>query len=262
MRKTVILSLLAVALISADFILWSQAPVNHTQWCELSHWSYDSLKQSTVSIVRSDNPALSDPRPVTEPLAYEQIEEMVGLAVELAGGLESRLEPDDRRIVIKPNIVEPLEPVGDSIGVNTDSRVVKALVLLLYRIDPEFEIVVAEGAGGWAMPGTPKVASWALFDGYAISGYKAMIENLKSDPNYPGLKLEWVDLNYDDTVRVAVPEPRISDDQTVFFLPRTLVEADFIINAPVLKVHSPCICLLYTSPSPRDLSTSRMPSSA
>jgi len=241
MRKTVILSLLAVALISADFILWSQAPVNHTQWCELSHWSYDSLKQSTVSIVRSDNPALSDPRPVTEPLAYEQIEEMVGLAVELAGGLESRLEPDDRRIVIKPNIVEPVAPAGNGLGVNTDCQVVKALVLLLYRIDPEFEIVVAEGAGGWAMPGTPKVASWALFDGYAISGYKAMIENLKSDPNYPGLKLEWVDLNYDDTVRVAVPEPRISDDQTVFFLPRTLVEADFIINAPVLKVHSPCI---------------------
>ena len=32
---------------------------------------------------------------------------------------------------------------------------------------------------------------------------------------------------------------------------------------PVKEVaQEPCICLLYTSPSPRDLSTSRMPSSA
>ena len=29
-----------------------------------------------------------------------------------------------------------------------------------------------------------------------------------------------------------------------------------------VAVDTPCICLLYTSPSPRDLSTSRMPSSA
>ena len=242
MRKAVIISLAAVVLISADFILWSQAPVSHTRWCELSQWSYDSLKQSTVSIVRSDNPGLSDPRPLTETLEYEQIEQMVSLAVELAGGLESRLEPDDRRIVIKPNIVEPVEPVANGLGVNTDCRVVKALVLLLYRIDPEFEIVVAEGAGGWARPGTPGAPDWSLSkDGYVASGYSSMIETLQNDAACPGLKLEWVDLNYDDTVRVAVPEPRISDDQTVFFLPRTLVEADFIINAPVLKVHSPCI---------------------
>ena len=30
----------------------------------------------------------------------------------------------------------------------------------------------------------------------------------------------------------------------------------------ILDLHMPGICLLYTSPSPRDLSTSRMPSSA
>ena len=30
----------------------------------------------------------------------------------------------------------------------------------------------------------------------------------------------------------------------------------------VLKIHGYSVCLLYTSPSPRDLSTSRMPSSA
>jgi len=241
-RKKIIFLLFAAVLVTADFILWSQAPENHTRWCELSQWSYDSEKESTVSIVRSDNPALSNPRPITDTLEYEQIEKMVRLAVEFAGGLESFLEPDDRRIVIKPNIVEPVVPVDKGLGVNTDWQVVKALVLLLYRIDPQFEIVVAEGAGGWARPGTPKAPSWSLSeDGYEVSGYRTMIESLQNDPAYPDINLEWVDLNYDDTVRVAVPEPRISDDQTVFFLPRTLVEADFIINAPVLKVHSPCI---------------------
>ena len=35
-----------------------------------------------------------------------------------------------------------------------------------------------------------------------------------------------------------------------------------IEDDPSLKVSSPNSCLLYTSPSPRDLSTSRMPSSA
>ena len=33
-------------------------------------------------------------------------------------------------------------------------------------------------------------------------------------------------------------------------------------NIALLKQHLPSDCLLYTSPSPRDLSTSRMPSSA
>ena len=34
------------------------------------------------------------------------------------------------------------------------------------------------------------------------------------------------------------------------------------VNIPEIKENEPFTCLLYTSPSPRDLSTSRMPSSA
>ena len=37
------------------------------------------------------------------------------------------------------------------------------------------------------------------------------------------------------------------------------VTAEYLVNAEVIQIK---ICLLYTSPSPRDLSTSRMPSSA
>ena len=48
--------------------------------------------------------------------------------------------------------------------------------------------------------------------------------------------------------------------------PFAIVLDDEVVSAPVIQSHIPggsgIICLLYTSPSPRDLSTSRMPSSA
>ena len=39
-------------------------------------------------------------------------------------------------------------------------------------------------------------------------------------------------------------------------------ENDHGLHTVCAKVTTECLCLLYTSPSPRDLSTSRMPSSA
>ena len=53
--------------------------------------------------------------------------------------------------------------------------------------------------------------------------------------------------------------------------PRDLIDYQILISEEILKIsvldknnkiHDISICLLYTSPSPRDLSTSRMPSSA
>lgn len=244
LRKSMILLAGLIALVSLDFVIWSQEPTRRTDWCEFAAWSYDTAKTSTVSIVRSDNPDLENPAPLTDSLSDGQIQAMVDKAIELAGGLEGRIPADARLIVIKPNIVEP---VANGLGVNTDARVVRALVLHLYRLNPEYEIKVAEAAGGWARPGTPHVAEWAYkrdgveFDGYEVSGYRQMIDSLRNDPSLPDLDLEWVDLNYDDTVAVKVPEPRITTNQEVFYLPRTMVEADFVINAPVLKVHTPCV---------------------
>jgi len=226
-----------LAMVAADFYIWSQVPVSHTPYRLLSDFERISPeKTSTVSIVPSDYSTLSRPVAIDQPLDYQQVEQMVQEAVRLAGGLEECLESGDRKIVIKPNLVEPA-PNGN--GVDTDWRVVKALVLMLYGINAEFEIVVAEGAGGWARPGTPYAPSWSLGkDGYEVTGYRAMIESLQNDPQYPDLDLEWVDLNYDEIVETAVPEPRLSDRQSSFFLPKTIVEADFLINVPVLKVHT------------------------
>ncbi|HLA39918.1 MAG TPA: DUF362 domain-containing protein [Candidatus Glassbacteria bacterium] len=235
-RKILLLSL--PLLIAADFILRSQMPVEHTRWQRYADWSYDSTKTSTVGLVPSDDASLARPAGLSSTLDYDQIASMVELALERAGGLERYIGPDDRKIVIKPNIVEA---TANEDGVNTDWRVVKALVLHLYRMNSDFQIRVAEG-GAWAKPGTTYAPAWALSAyGYDVSGYHAMIDSLRASTQYPGLDVDWVDLNYDDTVRVAVPEPRLSDDQSVFFLPKTIVEADFIISAPVLKVHTPSI---------------------
>ncbi len=240
--KRLLPAILVLLAISADFLLWSQAPVAHTRWCLLSDWPGEPAGRSTVAIARSDDPALGRPAPLSAELDYGQVEELVRLAVERIGGWENLLGPQDTTILIKPNIVEPVGWHGDSLGVNTDWRVVRALALSLYAHDPGLEIIVAEGAGGWARPGTPHVSGWATEygDGYAVSGYQGMIEGLQADSaSYPGLNLRWLDLNYDETVVVPAREPRASLDQDSFELPRTLVEADYVIDAPVMKIHSP-----------------------
>ncbi len=225
-------------LVVIDYAVFSQMAVQHTRWCWDSEWSYDADKTSTVAIVRSDNQNLAAPVSITDTLGYEQVAAMVEYAVSLAGGLESYLQPEDRKIVLKPNLVEATVRGN---GCVTDWRVVRALVLMLYRINPEFQIRVAEGAGGWARPGTPNAPNWALTngDGYETSGFKDMIENLRADTTtYPGLDVDWVDLNYDEVEATTAASPALSDAQWFFYLPKTLLDADFLINVPVMKVHT------------------------
>ena len=51
-------------------------------------------------------------------------------------------------------------------------------------------------------------------------------------------------------------------DACVDLNPHQIEAAMFAMRSPLTKGVILCDCLLYTSPSPRDLSTSRMPSSA
>ena len=235
--KYKILVAVLLTLVVIDYAVFSQMAVQHTRWCWNSEWSYNADKTSTVAIVRSDNQQLAEPVPIEDTLGYEQVAAMVEHAVNLAGGLEKYLEPDDQKIVLKPNLVDPAVRGN---GCVTDWRVVRALVLMLYRINPEFQIRVAEGAGGWARPGTAHAPSWAMSNGYGyeMSGFKDMIEGLRADTaTYPGLNVDWVDLNYDEVEATTAASPALSDAQWFFYLPRTVLDADFFINVPVLKVH-------------------------
>ena len=62
-----------------------------------------------------------------------------------------------------------------------------------------------------------------------------------------------------DTVRAVYARIAVQDDPALFITLRA--EADVLAEAAALAAKGDT-CLLYTSPSPRDLSTSRMPSSA
>ncbi|MBT4513121.1 MAG: hypothetical protein HOC20_13050, partial [Chloroflexi bacterium] len=123
-HKILIAALLTLVVI--DYAVFSQMAVQHTRWCWDSEWSYDADKTSTVAIVRSDNQELADPVAITDTLGYEQVAAIVEHAVNLAGGLQAYLEPDDHKIVLKPNLVDPAVRGN---GCVTDWRVVKALVL-------------------------------------------------------------------------------------------------------------------------------------
>ena len=126
-KAALYLSLLT--LVATDFYIWSQIPVSHTPYRMLNDFDRTSSdKIKTVSIVPSNYSVLSRPCEIDQTLDYLQVEEMVNEAVRLAGGLESYLEEEDRKIVLKPNLVEP---AVNGNGVDTDWRVVKALVLLL-----------------------------------------------------------------------------------------------------------------------------------
>ena len=57
----------------------------------------------------------------------------------------------------------------------------------------------------------------------------------------------------DDIVNSNMAKIRLSND---------MVNANYVIAMQMRNIVLPTSCLLYTSPSPRDLSTSRMPSSA
>ena len=53
-----------------------------------------------------------------------------------------------------------------------------------------------------------------------------------------------------------------ADNETGFFASGRYLHDKFTLTANYREIDSNSTCLLYTSPSPRDLSTSRMPSSA
>ncbi len=207
------------------------------RWCHPEEFfTAPPAPRALVSLVRCDDRRLHRPACPSDPIDPWQIKELVEMALKPLGGLASLLPRGARRVLLKPNVVEPAE---NGNGADTDWRVVRALVLLLYRLDPGLEITVGDGSGDYALPGTPDVPDWALeANGYEVSGYREMIEALRADPELPGLKLRWLDLNYDPAVEVPVPEPVLSPGQRSFWLPRAFLEADFVIDVPVLKVHS------------------------
>jgi uncharacterized protein (DUF362 family) len=191
---------------------------------------FDAVTGETVQvgIVTSDYAELSDPIDRTVNPSYEQIEEMVGKAIELQGGFEWVIHKGDK-VYIKVNLVGGDSPSGE--GENTDVRVVKALVRHIHTYtEGDVSIQIAEGTARSNDDPTDPNSVWGN------SGYM----DLLTDPMMTGINFSLLNINQslEDMVEVDLGSEGTSAPQgTKYHVHRAQLEADVYIAVPVLKIH-------------------------
>lgn len=202
-----------IKLISCTFVLW------------ISGLSIVHADTPAVSIARSDYDQLEEPFPPDQELTRSQIEQVVRGAMSAIGGMETFVKPDDRWVVIKPNIVQASARGSGDI---TDAYVVWAVAKLVYEANPSARISIAEGAAEWISPGHPEAMDAVrVTDGFANSGFRAIEE----DPDLKDARIDFIDLNFDDA-----DSARGIATGDLYWPARTVRECDVFINVPVLKV--------------------------
>jgi uncharacterized protein (DUF362 family) len=183
---------------------------------------------TTVGIVTSDYAELSSPVSRTVNPSYEQINEMVGKAIELQGGFQWILEKGDK-VMIKVNLVGANSPSGE--GENTDVRVVKALIRhIADYLEGDVTITVAEGSARSNDDPSDPASVWGN------SGYRELL----TDPDLSGINLRLLNLNQtvDSLIEIDLGNEGMSAIQgTKYHVHRAELEADVYIAVPVLKIH-------------------------
>ncbi len=221
-----------IIVIAATAVCWDIAV--STQGVEPGTFRYESEFDAVsgetvqVGIVTSDYTELSDPVDRTVNPSYEQIEEMVGKAIELQGGFEWVIEKGDK-VYIKVNLVGGNSPSGE--GENTDVRVVKALIRHIHAYtEGDVEIQVAEGTARKNDDPTDPNSVWGN------SGYM----DLLTDTMMTGINFSLLNINQslENMVEVDLGSEGTSARQgTKYTVHRAELEADVYIAVPVLKIH-------------------------
>ncbi|MEE9463191.1 MAG: DUF362 domain-containing protein [Bacteroidales bacterium] len=191
---------------------------------------FDALSGATtkVGIVTSDYIELSDPVDRTINPSYEQIEEMVGKAIELQGGFEYIIDTGDQ-VMIKVNLVGGNSASGN--GENTDVRVVKALIRhIADYTEGNVEIIVAEGTARTNDDPTDPNSVWGN------SGYLDLLNDTAiTDINFSLLNLNQ---SLEDLIDIDLGSEGTSAVQgSEYHVHKAEVEADVFIAVPVLKIH-------------------------
>lgn len=180
-----------------------------------------------VAVVRSDWRRLPAPVAADRELDLAQTEMVVRAALEELGGMRRFVGPEDRWVVIKPNLVTPTWRGSGDI---TDAYVVWAVARLVHEVNPVARITIAEGPGEYVTPGHPEaLQARPEVDGFALTGFTAIL----GDPALADARVELLDLNFDESVSLtgaATGDP--------YWVPRTIRDCDVFINVPVLKVTS------------------------
>lgn len=194
--------------------------------------------QFTVGITSSDDAQLANPVARDQPLSADQILDMTRHAMERIGGMASVVPDTARLVLIKPNISIAR---SSGTGVVTDTRVVRAVALLVHDVAPDAKILIGEGAGGWISPaladcsvvhvGSGRALSEVAHDGFAIAGHRTTVEELRA----LGIDIDVHDLNFDEGRTLSVPGGGLLWDE--YKIASTVIDADVWINVPVAKTH-------------------------
>ena len=142
---------------------------------------------------------------------FARVKKAVANSIELAGGLK-RAVCRGHKVVVKPNCVVP---VSWKTGAVTNPHVVKAVCRLALEAGAK-SVMIAEGSG----VGEDTLAA------FQKCGLTRVAEEL-------GIAL--IDLKKEETVAVQIPSGRIFDNLQI---PRIILDADVIINVPVIKTHN------------------------
>lgn len=141
---------------------------------------------------------------------FNSINKAVSSSIDLIGGLESLVSRGDR-VLIKPNI---LSPYDYKTGAVTNPYVIKALCRLA-RDAGARKLVIAEGSN---------VGSKTK-EAFIKSGISKIAEEENT---------ELVDLKGTKTIYMGIPNGRIFRRIEI---PEVIMQADVIINVPVMKTH-------------------------
>lgn len=240
-------------------------------------------ENSVVGIVQSSHGELSDPVPIDQPLTYEQVKEMVWIAIEYghpkSGGLGTII-PKGAWVVIKPNIVF-IQPQGSwRVGDTTDLRVVRAVFEYVAEHSFAGRITLAEGGsyrgreddrrGDKVSQDGKRVDAYTVDWGENYPGFTGTIQGMLEElsTRYPDTQFDYVDLNYDmvrdgngDPVAYEVPISKTGvgaiSPKTEYYVTNTVVNCDVLISVPVMKVHpNPGVSAVfknYVGTAPREM---------
>jgi uncharacterized protein (DUF362 family) len=220
-------------------------------------------EKKRIGLVQSTHPRLVRVASPEDPLDYKHVREMVWTAIEYAGGFEDRIR-EGSWVVIKPNIVFLRPQNGYRSGDVTDFRVTRAVFEYVARKSRAGRITIAEGGSyrGPSDPLTDNVVSqngsrvdattfdWGHDEFPGIGGtLGGLIEEIAL--RAPGVKCDYVDLNYDGVkdpsgklrrveVRPSRTGVRAFGARPDYFVTNTICNCDFLITVPVMKVHEQC----------------------
>ena len=195
-----------------------------------------------------------------------------------AGSLEAKIKPGSW-VVIKPNIVA-LRPLGFYRTSDiTDMRVTKAVLEYVAGKSKAARVTVAEG-GSYRNLYDPEPGAVVFQNGRRVNavtfdwgdkewnGFTGSLGGMLEEvgARFPNKKIDYVDLAYDavrdasgNLRRIEVPRSPNGvgafSDRPDYYVANTVLNCDFLITVPVLKVHEMCgiTCCLknYVGTAPR-----------